>query len=102
MKIARITGSVTATQKDPKLSGLTLLVGDIEDGSGNVLEKSAVMADACSAGAGEYVLVVSGSSARIPAKTAGLPVDLVAIAIIDHIDIRAEAAPSSTSSRRKN
>lgn len=102
MKIARVTGSVTATQKDPKLAGITLLVGDIEDGSGNILEKSVVMADACSAGAGDLVMVVAGSSARIAAKTAGLPVDLVAAAIIDHINIKADTASSSTSSRRKN
>ena len=101
MKIARITGTVTATVKDPKLSGLTLLVADIEDGMGAVIEKSVVLGDACSAGVGDLVLAVSGSAARIPARTAGLPVDLVAAAIVDHIDIRPDGGPAP-SSRRKN
>lgn len=101
MKIARITGMVTATVKDPKLSGLTLLVADIEDGTGGIIEKSVVLADACAAGVGDLVLVVSGSAARIPARTGGLPVDMVAAAIVDHIDIRAGKGPT-TSSRRKN
>jgi microcompartment protein CcmK/EutM len=101
MKIARITGTVTATVKDPKLSGLTLLVADVEDGAGKVLEKSVVLADACSAGVGDLVLAVTGSAARIPARTGGLPVDMVAAAIVDHVDIRASSAPSN-SNRRKD
>ncbi len=89
MRIARITGTATATVKDPKLSGLTLLVADIVDGAGKVLDPAVVVADACSAGVGDLVLVVSGSAARVAARTGGLPVDMVAAAIIDHIDIRA-------------
>ena len=101
MKIARITGTVTATVKDPKLSGLTLLVADIEDGAGGVIEKSVVLADACAAGVGDIVLVVTGSAARIPARTGGLPVDMVAAAIVDHIDIRAASGPTTSNRRKK-
>ena len=101
MKIARIIGTVTATVKDPRLAGVTLLVANVEDGAGNVLEPSVVMADACSAGVGDTVLAVSGSAARIPARTGGLPVDMVAAAIVDHVDIRAGDGPA-TSNRRKS
>ena len=50
MKIARITGTITATVKDAQLSGVRLLVADIEDGKNNVLEKSLVVSDTCSQG----------------------------------------------------
>jgi ethanolamine utilization protein EutN len=93
MRIARITGTVTATVKDAGLAGLTLLVADIVDGAGAVIESSVVLADACAAGVGDLVLVVSGSAARIPARTGGLPVDLVATAIVDHINIRPVTGP---------
>ncbi len=103
MKIARITGSLTATVKDPKLAGLVLLVADIVDAGGAVLEKAVVVADTCSAGPGDTVLVVAGSAARIPAKVGGLPVDMTAVAIVDHIDIASGVAPrASSSSRRKS
>ncbi|NKB60840.1 MAG: ethanolamine utilization protein EutN [Gammaproteobacteria bacterium] len=87
MKIARITGLMTATVKDMKLNGVKLLVADIEDGLGNPLESSVVVADTCGAGVGELVLVTTGSAARLPDGIAGLPVDLATIAVIDHLDI---------------
>jgi ethanolamine utilization protein EutN len=95
MKIGRIIGTVTATVKDPKLSGAVLLVANIEDGEGNIQEEAVIVADTCSAGPGDLVLLVSGSAARLAAKTGGLPVDMAAIAIVDHIDI-------NTSSKGKN
>lgn len=100
MKIGRIKGTVTATVKDPKLSGITLLIADVEDGQGNVMEQSLVVADTCSAGIGDVVLLVSGSAARLPAQVGGLPVDLAAVAILDHIDIGAGGNSTSSSNRR--
>ena len=102
MKIARITGTVTATVKDAKLAGLTLLVADIEDGAGKVLEKS-VVAGRCLLGRGRRPGACAFPARRraLPARTGGLPVDMVAAAIVDHIDIGAGSGPS-TSNRRKN
>ncbi len=87
MKIARVTGTVTATVKDNQLSGQPLRIVNIEDGRGAVLEKCVVVADTCSAGRGDLVLVTMGSSARLPAAVAGIPVDAAIIAIVDHLDI---------------
>ncbi len=101
MKLARITGSVTATVKDSGLSGTVLLVCNVEDGGGAVLEKSVIAADTCGAGPGDLVLLVTGSAARLPAKTGGLPVDATVVAIVDHIDISAGSARAS-SNRRKS
>ena len=87
MKIARITGTVTATVRDAKLSGAPLVVADVEDGKGKVLEKSVVAANVCSAGTGDVVLLATGSAARFPAMAANSPVDASVIAIIDHIEL---------------
>lgn len=99
MKIARITGTVTATIKNSQLSGIRLLVADIEDGNDDVLEKSLVVSDTCSAGNGDLVLITTGSAARMTG--AGIPVDAAVVAIIDHLEIDGGKSPGNTSLKRK-
>ena len=60
MLIGKVIGNVWATRKDPKLSGLKLMVVEIKEGSS---VKSIVAADYIGAGIGDNVIVVSGSSA---------------------------------------
>ena len=90
MKMARVVGSVVATQKDERLGGLKLLLVqnlDLE----MTLEKGYVVAvDAVGAGAGEVVLYATGSSARQTSMTDGKPVDAVIMAIVDQYDVRGE------------
>ena len=78
MKLARVTGTVTATAKDARLVGLKLLTCDLTDGTGTV-----VAADTIGAGQGDEVLVAFGSAARMPASTSGAPVDAAVTAIVD-------------------
>ncbi len=85
MRIAKVTGTVTASVKDSKLSGHKLLIVDIQDAEGNTLESSVVAVDSVGAGVGEMVLVVCGSAARIPAAVANIAVDATIVAIIDEI-----------------
>ncbi|MEZ5925508.1 MAG: EutN/CcmL family microcompartment protein [Hyphomicrobiaceae bacterium] len=87
MKIGRVIGHVTATVKDTQLAGLKLLLVNIEDGDGAVLEPSIVAADTCSAGPGDMVLILTGSAARLPAAVAGLAVDATITAVLDDIKI---------------
>ncbi len=87
MKLAKIIGTVTATAKDAQLSGHKLLICDIIDGAGKVVEPCVVAADTVGAGVGETVLLTFGSAARLPANTAGVPVDAVIMAIVDTINI---------------
>ena len=87
MKMARGTGPVTATVKDGPLGGVPLVILDVEDGSGTVLDKSIVAANTCAAGAGDLVLVTTGSAARVPQGVSGIPVDATVVAVIDHLDI---------------
>ena len=87
MKLARVTGTVTATAKDAQLAGCKLLVCDVVDGKGQVLEPALVAVDTVGAGVGESVLVVCGSAARLPAGSSGLPIDATITAIVDHVEI---------------
>ena len=85
MKVARVIGTATATIKAQGLAGHKLLVVDVLDAGGNVLEPSLVAVDATGAGRGDICLMVQGSAARIPAN--GLPVDAALIAVIDEISV---------------
>ena len=89
MRIARITGRVSASVKSGKLIGVKTLVADYVDPDGKVLESSAVVTDACGAGPGDLVLVTGGSAARIPAEMAGVPTDATAVAFIDQLSVGA-------------
>lgn len=102
MRIARVTGTITATVKDGRLSGVPLVVVDIQDGAGAVLETGVVAADTCSAGPGDMVLVTTGSAARLPANVAGMPVDATIIAIIDHLDVAGKKPAKSSPNKRKS
>ena len=89
MRLARVTGTVTATLKEAGLTGLKLLVVDVEDGAGAVTATGVVVADVVGAGAGDLVLLAEGSAARLPAACAGQPVDAAAVAIVDQVDMAA-------------
>ena len=88
MRIGRVVGTVTASVKEPRLASHKMLVVDIEDGGGKVIESSVVAVDTVGAGIGESVLVVVGSAARLPSPVAGISVDAAIIAIIDEISIQ--------------
>lgn len=90
MKLARVIGTVTATAKDPQLTGCPLLVADVVDGAGKVVEPAVVAADTIGAGVGDTVLIATGSAARLPAGTSGAPVDAAIVAIVEHITLSAK------------
>ena len=83
MQLARITGTVVATRKEPTLEGLRLMLVKPLDEEGKETGQSLVAADAVGAGPGEVVLIASGSSARQTVQTDKRPVDTVIMAIVD-------------------
>ncbi len=87
MRLARITGTVTATAKDAQLVGKPLLLADIVDGAGKVITQAQVAADTVGAGVGDTVLLAQGSAARMPAGGANAPIDLSIIAIVEHVTL---------------
>jgi len=87
VKLAKVLGTVVATEKDSKLQGFKfLMLGHW--GHDNKPEGGSVVAvDAVGAGVGEMVLFASGSSARQTAATDNKPVDAVVMAIVDSWEI---------------
>jgi ethanolamine utilization protein EutN len=85
MRLARVIGTVTAAQKDAALAGRKLLLCDIVDGEGAVLDPAQVAVDSVGAGAGDLVLISTGSAARLPSQTTGAPVDAVILGVVDRV-----------------
>lgn len=93
MFVAKVTGSVVATQKVASMKGHKLLIVEpyrIDAGRDRLVTtgRTFVAVDTVGAGQGEYVLVVQGSSARLTPETKNLPVDALIIGIVDtvHVD----------------
>lgn len=91
MFIARITGSLVATQKVPSMVGQKLLlveplrIDEKDQSSLKPTGRSFVVVDTVGAGEGECVLCVQGSSARYTPETKTLPVDAAIIGIVDNV-----------------
>lgn len=85
MLFARVVGTVVATQKEPELEGLRLLLLRLANEQGEATGGSIVAVDAVGAGEGELVLFAAGSSARQTKTTRDRPVDHVVMAIVDEV-----------------
>ena len=89
MLLAKVVGTVVATRKDERLVSNKLLVVRGIDPAGKFEGTYLVAVDTVDAGAGETVLVVSGSSARMASGMKDCPVDAAIVGIIDVIDVAA-------------
>jgi microcompartment protein CcmK/EutM len=85
MYLARVVGTVVATRKDDRLEGCKLLVVQPLDEKGADSGKCVVAVDTVQAGHRETVLVVTGSSARMTARTKDSPVDAAIVGIVDTV-----------------
>lgn len=83
MQLAKVVGTVVATQKETSLEGIKLLLVRPVDEEGRETGGHLVAADAVGAGPEEMVLIASGSSARQTRLTDKRPVDTVIMAIVD-------------------
>jgi microcompartment protein CcmK/EutM len=91
MYMARVVGTVVATQKESTIEGLRFMLLRQCDLQGNPDGALIVAADAVGAGVGEVVLYASGSSARQTKLTDSRPVDAVIMAIVDQVDANGES-----------
>jgi ethanolamine utilization protein EutN len=93
MFVAKVTGSVVATQKVASMVGHKLLIVepyriDASDRSRLVTTgRTFVAVDTVGAGLDEFVLIVQGSSARLTPETKSLPVDATIIGIVDTVHV---------------
>ena len=93
MFLARITGSVVATQKVEAMTGQKLFIVEplrIDEQTKSELAptgRTFIAVDPVGAGEGEIVLIVQGSSARFTEDTKTLPVDCAIIGIVDRVQL---------------
>jgi ethanolamine utilization protein EutN len=93
MFVAKVTGSVVATQKVGSMVGHKLLTVEpmrVDPSSRDKLVSTGrtfVCVDTVGAGQGEMVLIVQGSSARLTPETEKLPVDATIIGIVDTVNV---------------
>ena len=93
MFLARVTGSVVATQKVASMTGRKLLTVEplrVDPAGRDKLVSTGrtfVVVDTVGAGQGEMVLIVQGSSARLTPETEKLPIDCVVIGLVDTVDV---------------
>ena len=93
MFLAKVTGSLVATQKVDSMVGHKLLVVEpfrIDPQDRNRLVSTGrtfVAVDALGAGEGEFVLITQGSSARLTPETSKLPIDCVIVGLIDTVRV---------------
>jgi microcompartment protein CcmK/EutM len=90
VKLAKVLGTVVATEKDSKLQGFKFLMLGLWGHDNKPAGGSVVAVDAVGAGVGEMVLFASGSSARQTAATDNKPVDAVVMAIVDTWEIEGD------------
>ena len=93
MFVAKVTGSVVATQKVDSMVGHKLLVVEpyrLEANERKSLVttgRTFVAVDTVGAGEGEFVLITQGSSARLTPETKNLPIDCVIIGLVDSVHV---------------
>jgi ethanolamine utilization protein EutN/carbon dioxide concentrating mechanism protein CcmL len=90
MLIGEVVGSVVATQKDPKLEDLKLLVVRVRTHANEPTDSYVVAVDSVQAGMGDVVLFATGSSARQTHLTEDKPCDAVIMAVVDSWDVGGE------------
>jgi len=91
MKIARVKGSTISTIKNPRIMDTKLLICQETDASGTEkLGPSYVAIDLVDAGVGDLVLTCHGSAARQTNITKETPVDVVIMAVLDHLEVDGE------------
>src|SRR6266852_3046958 len=85
MILARIVGTLGSTRKDAALEGKKLLIVKPISPEGADESGYLIAVDTVGSGAGETVLVVSGSSARNAAECKDRPIDAAIVGIVDEI-----------------
>lgn len=83
MELAIVTGSCTATIKDPTLHGRKLTLVRRADPGGTAVGDTEVAVDVADSTPGQLVLLTRGSAARQPAEIRSQATDLTIVGIVD-------------------
>lgn len=82
MYIGKVVGNVVSTKKEDSLTGYKLMIVELINRHEEP-QKELVAVDPVGAGRGEFVLVATGSSARMVAGEKNSPIDATIVGIID-------------------
>ena len=84
MQLAKVIGTIVATQKDENLRGFKLLLLQPLTPDGGPTGRSLVGVDSVGAGVGEDVFFVRGREASFPFLPHIVPTDASVVGIVDH------------------
>lgn len=88
MILAKVTGVLWATRKDPQLEGHKLLIVHPMDLEGKLAGSALIALDRVDAGEGDRVLVnKEGSGARLMYGSNQIPVQAVVVGIVDRVEV---------------
>jgi ethanolamine utilization protein EutN len=87
MRLGKVVGTVVSTRKDPRLSGLKLLVVSTLSPSQEPDGGYEIAVDTVQAGFRETVILCTGSSARMTDRTKDAPVDATIVGIVDTVNL---------------
>ena len=86
MNLARVAGTVVASQRSDKVEGARWLLVEESDQRGAGKGEYLVALDLVGADRGQLVLTTQGSSCRWTRQTEDRPMDTLVVAIVDTID----------------
>jgi microcompartment protein CcmK/EutM len=86
MNLARVRGTVVATNRSDKVAGARWLLVEEADQKGAGKGEYLVALDMVGADRGQLVLLTQGSSCRWTERTEDRPMDTLVVAIVDTID----------------
>ena len=87
MYLARVIGTVVASQKAENMQGLKLLIVEPCDKHRRPVGEAHVAVDAAQAGEGDLVSCVGSREAALALQPSFVPVDAAIIGIVDAVDI---------------
>jgi ethanolamine utilization protein EutN len=90
MFLARIDGTLTASRKDDRLTGVRFLIGQRLDTDGSRVGEPIVLLDKMGAGRGSTVLVSSDGTIARDWLGKGVPARLVVMGIVDKVNVLPE------------
>jgi ethanolamine utilization protein EutN len=91
MKLARVIGTVVATQKCEGLEGMRLLLIQPLDHHQKPVGRPVVAVDAVQAGPGDLVHTASSREAALALDPWFVPVDSAIVGIVDQVDVSEDA-----------
>ena len=94
MILGRVTGTVVATKKHPRLEGNRLLIVQPVDLELRLTGSSFLALDVVDAGEGDLVLVNrEGGGARIVFGDQQIPIQAIVVGVVDGVDVSKLALP---------